>query len=195
MRSALFSLSALLLLFTAPVWAEPAPDEIVGSSLGPTKEALAGKPVTCTDPTPRQTKICRVLAYEYLSGERAPDGSPWGRVEESALVLETLGKKDLVLSAGVNWSIKRGKSDEPLQARFRYLSEKLEKTYGAPTAVAPPAALGGAAFTEGLVEYRQFTDGNTSVVLTLRKRGEGEKHKTSVSITFTDQSAYKKLPR
>jgi hypothetical protein len=169
-----------------------APEEIVGVGLDHTrvKEALSGKTVDCSDASSKDTRICKVLPYEYLGGELSPDGSPWGKVDAPTLVLETVGKKDLILSAGVNWSVK-GQSDEPLRARFKYLSAKLEKTFGEPTSTTPPSLGPTPTFTDGLEEYRQFSNGNVSAVLVLRKRGEGEKRKVSVSVTFTDQTAYR----
>lgn len=195
MRRALFSLFLAVgfLLLSPPAQAGSkssgtAPEKIVGSDLESrkVKEALKGKKIACSDFSSRKTKICRVLSYEYLAKTISPDGTPLGAVEEAALVMQTFGNKDLILSAGVNWSVRQG-DEEPIRARFRYLSEKLEKTYGSPTATAPPALAPN--IMEGLEEYRQFTDGNVSATLILRKKGEGKKRKISVSITFTDQKA------
>jgi hypothetical protein len=86
----------------------------------------------------------------------------------------------------VNWSV-LGENGEPVRARFRYLSSKLEKSLGPPTATTPPALGPLSHVTDGLEEYRQFTDGNVSATLVLRQRGQGSKKKLSLSVTYTDQ--------
>lgn len=166
----------------------PPPEEIVGVKFDKlrVKDGVSGKPIRCSDRSTQDTKVCQVLPYEYLDSDTSPEGALWGKVDQASLVVQTVGQKDLVLSAGVNWSV-LGDDAEPVKARFRYLSEKLEKTLGPPTATTPPALGPTATVFDGLQEYRQFTDGNVSATLVLRQRVQGDKKKVSLSITYTDQ--------
>lgn len=166
----------------------PPPEKITGQSLA--QLSLPEKKPDCSDRTSKDTRLCKVSSYAYLNEETSPDGKKWGKVDSSALVLQTVGEKDLILSAGVNWSVK-GDKEEPVKERFLYLSKELEKNFGAPTTTVPPAIGPTAQFHEGLEQYLQFNNNNISATLILRNRGEGEKKKVSVSVTFTDQSLYK----
>src|SRR5687767_3986643 len=144
MYRALFLLPAVvvvLLALPAAAGEKGAPEKIVGVGLDhkSVKEALAGSAIACSGKTSKKTKICRVTPYKYLGDESSPEGASWGRVDEEALVVETIGKDDLILSAGVAWSVKEKSGEEPVRARFLYLSQELEKSFGPPTAVTPPA--------------------------------------------------------
>jgi hypothetical protein len=165
------------------------PEKITGQKLATLD--LPQEKTDCSGPNSKDVKLCKVTSYNYLSEEVSPDGKKWGKVDSSALVLQTVGKKDLVLSAGVNWSVK-GDAETPIKERFQYLSKELEKNFGAPTATTPPGMGPSAQFQEGLQEYLQFSNENLSATLILRKKGEGTKQKISVSVTFTDQSLYQK---
>jgi hypothetical protein len=165
------------------------PEKITGQKLAALD--LPEQATDCSDQNSKEMRLCKVTSYNYLNEEVSPDGKKWGKVDTSALVLQTVGKKDLVLSAGVNWSVK-GDTDAPIKERFQYLSKELEKNFGAPTSKTPPALGPTAHFQEGLQEYLQFSNENISATLIMRKKGEGTKKKISVSITFTDQSLYPK---
>ena len=165
------------------------PEKITGQKLAALD--LPEKVTDCSDQNSREMRLCKVDSYNYLNEEVSPDGKKWGKVDTSALVLQTVGKKDMVLSAGVNWSVK-GDTEAPIKERFQYLSKELEKNFGAPTSKTPPSLGPTAHFQEGLQEYLQFSNENISATLIMRQRGEGTKKKISVSVTFTDQSLYPK---